>query len=79
MIINPSTLAFSSSMTNVFLKYLICNWMLCYDCGSVGKIFSPSLDRTDSILDDSANDNKPEDNDNNCYNDDNNNGLGHQT
>ena len=53
--------------------------MLRYDCGSAGKIFSPSLARTDSIFDDNANDNKPEDNDNNGYNDDNNNGLGHQT
>ena len=39
MIINPSTLAFSSSMTNVFLKYSICNWMLRYDCGGAGQYF----------------------------------------
>lgn len=53
--------------------------MLRYDCGGAGQIFSQSLDGTDSILDDSGNDNEPEDNDNNGYNDDNNNGLDHQT
>jgi hypothetical protein len=63
----------------MYSKIFDCNGMLRYDCGSAGKIFSPSLARTDSIFDDSANDNKPEDNDNNGYNYDNNNGLGHQT
>jgi|GEM_PF-3178243 len=78
MIINPSTLAFSSSMTNVLLKYSICNWMLRYDCGGAGQIFSQYLDGTDSIFDDSGN-NEREDNDNNGYEDDNNNGPDHQT
>jgi hypothetical protein len=52
--------------------------MLLYDCDGAGQIFSQSLDGTDSIFDDSG-DNEPEDNDNNGYKDDNNNGLDHQT
>jgi hypothetical protein len=52
--------------------------MLLYDCDGAGQIFSQSLDGTDSIFDDIG-DNEPEDNDNNGYNDDNNNGMDHQT
>jgi len=52
--------------------------MLRYDCGGAGQIFSQYLDGTDSIFDDSGN-NEREDNDNNGYEDDNNNGPDHQT